>query len=188
MQIKDDKIIFEPDDMDQIAKEAEQIQQFSAELKQAATGWVSTKKPTPAPKLPIAKPKAVCYNQTMEEKGFKKLTKKIQAFTKKHRKDNRRELDEIDLFVIDVEEMENATANLYQAIGNFSQALRRLNNANAKLNRGPVDIADELHHHCVLQETLNKDYADLNARYNAKSAENSDRTIVYDNMGLDFTI
>ena len=182
MQIKDDKIIFEPDDMDQIAKEAEQIQQFSAELKQAATGWVSTKKPTPAPKLPIAKPKAVWYNKTMEEKGFQKLVKKIQAFKKNHRKDNRHELDEIDLFVIDVEEVENATANLHQAIGNLSQALRRLNNANARLNRGPVDIEDELHHHCVAQKTLNKDYADLNAHYHAEieqrrqsTAEESDR-------------
>lgn len=122
-----------------------------------------------------------------------KLKKMAERFNPKHKQAKQHELDEIDLFVIDVEEMENATANLHQAIGNFSRALRRLNNANAKLNRGPVDIADELHHHCVAQETLNKDYADLNARYHAEmeqrlysTTEDSDRTIFYDNIGLDF--
>lgn len=109
----------------------------------------------------------------MEEKDFKRLTKKIQAFEKKHRRDNRRELDEVDLLAIDVEEMENATDNLHQAVWNFSRALSRLNNANAKLNRGPVDIQDELYHHCVSQEILNKGYADLNARYNAEMQQRS---------------
>ena len=67
--------------------------------------------------------------------------------------------------------LKDAKRDLRQATGAFVRALDRLNSVNARLNRGPVEIEDELFHHCPSQATFNQRYADANARYHAKLAK-----------------
>ena len=64
--------------------------------------------------------------------------------------------------------LNDAKRELHKATWAFTRALDRLNTVNAHLGCGPVDIEDELFHHCLPQETFNQRYADENARHNAK--------------------
>lgn len=135
MKFKKDKIIFEPGDM-------EQIEQYLAEMEKVAKGWVSTKKSTPLTRL----------------------------FNKKHRKalQNQAPLDEMDFLkeearLLDI--AEEYEQELHQATRAFSRAAYKLNLINAQLNRDPVNLEDELLHHGIAQETLNKNYIAENVRY-----------------------
>lgn len=84
-------------------------------------------------------------------------------------------LTEADLIMEEESELltalETATSNLHHATWAFANALDKLNTVNARLNRGPVEIEDELFHHCPAQETFNQRYATENARYQAKLAQ-----------------
>ena len=113
-----------------------------------------------------------------KEKFLKKLEKMAIRFDKKHYKPNKantRHFDEVDLILeeeaINEKRLVECEKNLHQATWAFSRALDELNTVNAQLNRGPVDIEDELFHHCFSQDALNQRYADTNVRYNAKLAE-----------------
>lgn len=82
--------------------------------------------------------------------------------------------DEVDDLLEDIfgssslyDNLEAAELNVWHAAQVFSRTLNELNNINAQLGRGPVDLEDVLFHHCVAQETLNQRYANANALYTA---------------------
>ena len=112
----------------------------------------------------------------MRGRYLKKLEKLAIHFDQKDYKPNKntRHFDEVDLILqeetIKEPRLVECEENLHQATRAFSRALDELNTINAQLNRGPVDIEDELYHHCFSQETLNERYADTNVRYNARLA------------------
>ena len=73
-----------------------------------------------------------------------------------------------------LEDYEDATIDLQHTLIALKRSLNELNLISARMNRGPVNIENELSNRGITQEDLNQRYAEAVARRQNKAAKAAD--------------